>query len=328
MTDSVVRIKVDEQERCAGRLGAEKAGEARNALLTDGVVVLTGAVDPVRLEPIRTQMTADLEVLRQRSDVPENFAHGHLQQDPPPRADLLIPEVLAAGCVTQVCRAALGQPLRLTSYSANTNVSGSELQDVHVDEGQCWPDLTIAHPPARLVVNVPLTDADALGGAIEVWPGTHLDTRVTRYASSERASRSRALDYVRAARRAKIAEHVNRRVGLTVSDAFQAERRRQRPPEAVETDIGSVIIRDPRVWHRGTPNGRERTRFMLAMIYDPHWRGLGEPIEFPSSCRPVIKSLGVDVSVRFVEGEVDYLNRHRPPPASPLKRATNDSGAP
>ena len=34
--------------------------------------------------------------------------------------------------------------------SGNTNVPGSGLQPVHVDDGQLWPDLNVAHPPARL----------------------------------------------------------------------------------------------------------------------------------------------------------------------------------
>lgn len=329
MPEAFTRIEVDELERQAGRLSVDKAEQAGQALLTDGVVVLAGLIDPGRLAPIKERMAEDLLVLERRPDVPENFAQGHIQQDPPPRPDLLLPEVLASGCVIQVCRSVLGQPFRLTSYSANTNVPGSESQDVHVDEGQCWPGLMTAHPPARILVNVPLGDTDAQGGAIEVWPGTQLDTRVTRYATSDEESTTRALDYLRAARRAKVAERVNRRVGLTVPAGLQAERREQRAPVAVETEDGSVIIRDPRVWHRGTPNRRERPRFMLAMTYDPIWREPGEPIELPKDCWPVVESLGIEVSARFVEGEVDHLGRHQPPVGSPLKRAsaTDGSGA-
>ena len=50
------------------------------------------------------------------------------------------------------------------------------LQPVHVDDGQLWPNLSVAHPPARLVVNVPLRETTEENGAIELWPGTHLDT--------------------------------------------------------------------------------------------------------------------------------------------------------
>ncbi|PJM98523.1 hypothetical protein CG740_35370 [Streptomyces sp. CB01201] len=294
---------------------------AVEAVRHDGVVIIENVVDPSILRRIKARMAADLEVLAPRPDRAENFAPGHLQQDPPPEPDLLASQILAHPFVLTVCRAVMSQPLRLTGYSNNTNMPGSSAQAVHVDEGQLWPGLPVAHPPARLTVNIPLTTTSEEGGALEVWPGTHDDVSVCQYSSTQREGLLRALEYVRVAKQAGVEGQVNRRVGLTVAPDALAERRELRPPVRAVTAEGGVIIRDPRLWHRGTPNVSDRTRFMLALTYDPHWRSSEPPIELPSVAREIFERARLDVNAVYVNGRIDHLDRHPPFEGSPLRRA-------
>jgi ectoine hydroxylase-related dioxygenase (phytanoyl-CoA dioxygenase family) len=210
--------------------------------------------------------------------------------------------------------------VHLCGLTNNTNLPGSEPQAVHVDEGQLWPALPMAHPPARLTVNIPLATTDEANGAIELWPGTHLDTRVCRYSTTAEEGHARALQYVRAAKRANVANRANRRVGLTVPDKFLAARREKCPPVPATTAPGSAIIRDPRVWHRGTPNTSSDSRFMLALTYDPMWRAC-QPVELPESARVLMRGIGVDVRATYVDHPVDHLRRYLPSTSGPLRRA-------
>ncbi|MEU2954602.1 phytanoyl-CoA dioxygenase family protein [Streptomyces xanthochromogenes] len=301
---------------------SEAVDLAAEAVRRDGVVIVENVVDPSILRRIKTRMTADLEILAPRPHRAENFAPGHLQQDPPPEPNLLTPEILAHPYVLQVCRAVMSQPLRLTGYSNNTNMAGSRAQAVHVDEGQLWPGLLAAHPPARLTVNIPLTTTSEEGGALEVWPGTHDDVGVCQYSTTRRESLQRALEYVRVAKEAGVEGQVNRRVGLTVARDALAERRALRPPVRAVTTEGGVIIRDPRLWHRGTPNRSDHTRFMLALTYDPHWRSSEPPIELPHMAREIFEHARLDVNAVYVDGRIDHLDRHLPFEGSPLKRAS------
>ncbi|MEN3305265.1 MAG: kanamycin dioxygenase [Micromonosporaceae bacterium] len=320
-SEQLVRIEADVE----GQTGGERAARierATEALLADGVVIITQAVDPAFLERLAARMATDLEQLLRRPERAENFAAGHLQQDPPPEPDLLLPDVLANPVALEVCRRAMRQPVRLSRYTNNTNMPGSEPQALHLDEGQLWPGLSEAPLPARLLVNIPLSTTVADYGPTEVWPGTHLDTRVGQFSATPAEGTARALSYVLAARRANVHLRVNRRVGLTVPDEMAEERRTGRPPLGAETQLGDLIIRDPRVWHRGTANRSGHSRFMLALTYDPMWRRPEAPLTLPSAARPIFDRAELVTSAEFVDGPIGYLDRHLPPPSSPLRRAT------
>ncbi|MFC4015599.1 phytanoyl-CoA dioxygenase family protein [Nonomuraea purpurea] len=319
--DGIARVQLAGAESGAVNPDPDQVAFAVGSLLRDGAVIVAGAVDPERLDRLATTMSDDLEVLLRRPERAENFSAGHLQQDPPPRADLLWPEVLTNPFVLRVCQTAMGQPLKLTGYTNNTNLPGSVAQAVHVDEGQRWPGLSEAHPPARLTVNIPLSATDESRGAIELWPGTHLDTRLCQFSATADEGISRALQYMRAARQAEVSRKVNRRVGLTVPEPMVQARMRERPPVRAVTEPGSVIIRDPRLWHRGMPNTTDQCRFMLALTYDPRWRASDALLEFPQAASWLAECADLEVRARFVDGPIDHLARHLPPKNSPLRRA-------
>jgi hypothetical protein len=153
-----------------------------------------------------------------------------------------------------------------------------------------------------------------------LWPGTHVDTRLCQYSATPTEGTSRALQYLRAAKTAQVQDEANRRVGLTVPEEMLAQRRSQRPPVRATTEAGSLIIRDPRLWHRGTPNTTDHRRFMLALTYDPTWRSCDAPMELPQGAERMFEAAGLDVVARYVEGPIDHLARYPPPAHSPLKR--------
>lgn len=318
--DGLVRLAVSVADRARKSLDQTTLARAVRALDEDGAVILEEAIDPSVLREIETEMRTDLDVLLSRPDRAENFAPGHLQQDPPARGPSSSANVLANPFVLAVCRACLRQPLRLTAYSNNTNLPGSVEQAVHVDEGQLWPGLAVAHPPARLMANIPLDATDEARGAIELWLGSHSDTRLCQFSATADEGRGRALQYLRAARRANVHREVNRRVGLTTPEALVAGRLEERPPVRATTDAGSIILRDPRVWHRGMPNAKTLPRFMLSLTYDPTWRWCETPIVLPADSRELFTSHDLEVCATYVEGPIDHLSRHHPPGDSPLKR--------
>lgn len=321
---ALAEIVLDASDLQPSRPDSAKIAAAVRAIAEDGAVIVVNAVDPVLLEVLAARMDEDLQKVLRRPERAENFAPGHLQQDPPPESDFLWPSVLAHPFVLSVCRQVLRQPLHFTSYSNNTNLPGSQDQAVHVDEGQLWPGLDRAHPTARLTVNIPLSTVDADSGAIELWPGTHLDPRVCRFAAKPRDALTLALEYVRAARLAAVASAPNRRVGLTVPKPLLDEQRVQRPPVRAVTCQGDLIIRDPRLWHRGTANRGSTRRFMLALDYDPEWRECPEPMQFPPVARDLFEAADMTACATYLDGPIDYLSRHRPRESSLLKRAVAD----
>ena len=165
-------------ERAAERFGDAALQRAVTALQADGYVVVNDVVDHAHLDRLRERMSEDLEKVRALPVVPHNFVWGNIQQNPPPDAGLVFRDVMANPFVCQVTRAVLGSGAFNNCLTGNTNIPGSGLQPVHVDDGQLWPHLSVAHPPARLVVNVALSETTEENGAIELWPGTHLDTRM------------------------------------------------------------------------------------------------------------------------------------------------------
>jgi hypothetical protein len=269
-------------ERAAGRFDGAALQRAVAALRADGFVVIDDVVDHSHLDRLRERMSEDLEKIRAMPVVPHNFVWGNIQQNPPPDADLVFGDVVANPFVCQVTRALLGSGAFNECLTGNTNVPGSGLQPVHVDEGQLWPNLGAAHPPARLVVNVPLSETTELNGAIELWPGTHLDTRMVIGNS------------------------------IRVPEEHIAERRAVRGPLRGCTGKGAVLIRDMRLWHRGTPNRSATPRFMIAMIHTVSWYRRGSRCELARECAPVLAGCAIENVIPLVAVPKDHLTGNRP----------------
>jgi ectoine hydroxylase-related dioxygenase (phytanoyl-CoA dioxygenase family) len=145
------------------------------------------------------------------------------------------PLLYANPLILSATRRILGDNLAFTLLAADTPLPGSEFQDVHKDVNYLFPNAN-GTPTYTVVVNVPLVDVTEENGPMEIWPITHLlpgDLRLTKDELERLAMRMPSIRWL---------------------------------PRA-----GDVLIRDLRMWHRGTPNNSNAPRPMLAIGYSVNW---------------------------------------------------------
>jgi hypothetical protein len=141
--------------------------------------------------------------------------------------------VVANLSILSIVDALVGEDCICHYLASDTALPGSEYQPVHPDIYQLFPEQRIVLPPYSIVVNVPLVDAREDNGPLEVWPGgTH--------------------HYV--ADPAQVP---------ALAAIMQSQR--------VLMPAGSVLIRDSRMWHRGTPNRSNAPRPNFTLIYSRFW---------------------------------------------------------
>jgi len=267
-----VQFHATPDELAAGALSAERQAAVVASLRIHGAALVTGAVRLEHCDALRAAMAAELDEAARRPlalDVP-----GHVQHNPPPRARDLYADIIANPLALSVARALLGS-VHLGLYTGNTMLPHTTRQQpVHWDVAQLWPGLAEAPPPAVLAVNIPLVDVTLENGALEVWPGTHRDVRATAKS-------------------------------LLVPDEWLAARRAERPPVRVPMPKGTLLLRDLRMWHRGTTNSTAEARPMVAVTYQPWWhRPLA--VDFYKDAEPVLAKLSLSVTARFRE-RFDHL---------------------
>tara|TARA_Y100000588_G_scaffold281581_1_gene298646 strand:+ start:382 stop:1176 length:795 start_codon:yes stop_codon:yes gene_type:complete len=209
---------------------------ATETLRTEGYVVLENAVPLSLVEEIRTNCNT---FLQSRVDTnpdllsPTKPGHGIFGMEPPREMPYMDPLIIANPFALPILQDALGEDFFCAFYNTNTSWPGSGIQTVHRDS----PPLVANHPeplpPYTIVLNVPLVDFTVDIGATEVWPGTHLDNRPHP-------------------------EHGN------TYDEWAADL----PSLQAEFPVGSLVLRDMRMWHRGMPNGTDMVRTMLAVVYN------------------------------------------------------------
>lgn len=134
--------------------------------------------------------------------------------------------------VLSICEAVLGPDPICSYFASDTPLPGSEYQRIHSDTRLLFPEARHSLPPYGLVLNVPLVDVTEEMGPLEIWPGgTHLWP-----GGGDIPSLSEAL-----------------------------------PSQRMLMNAGDAIIRDLRMWHRGTPNQGDRSRPNLALVYTRPW---------------------------------------------------------
>ncbi len=157
----------------------------------------------------------------------------------PPFAD---PRVYENDTVLAVVEAVFGNaafaanPEAVTSictyFASDTPLPGSDYQRVHSDTQLLFPENRLSLPAYGLVLNIPLVDVTEENGPMEIWPGgTHLWPG-----------------------------------GSDIAALAQ-----EMPSRRVTMNAGSVLLRDLRMWHRGTPNHSDRSRPNIALVYTRPW---------------------------------------------------------
>lgn len=262
-------------ETADGELSLEDHVAVVTSLRELGAAVVLGAVDLGHVDALREAMLDSLPRAMAQPlalDVP-----GHVQHNPPTDGSHLYRDVAANPIALAVARDLLG-PVQLALYTGNTMLGGTTAQQpVHWDYPQLWPSAAVDLPPPQLTVNIPLQDVRVDNGALEVWPGTHLDNRsgaqhaVDLYAAP--------LDWVE-------------------------ERRAAVPPVRLPAPKGALVLRDGRMWHRGTTNSTDEPRLMVAIAYHARWfRPM--VIDAHQGAQDAFAALGVPATVRYRDGGFD-----------------------
>ena len=277
-----MELNLTPEERTSEKLSNTHLQQACKAIRTNGFVVLNDVVKHDHLNTMRKRMVEDLEKILKAPNVPHNFVWGNVQQDPPPYKPYVFRDVVANPWVAQISRTLLGEGVFNDYYSGNSNMPGSLLQPVHTDFGQLWPNLEVAHPAVRLAINIAMDDAREENGSIELWPGSHLDTTLASGGD------------------------------LKVPQDVLEKRREIAPPVRGNTQKGSILIRDLRLWHRGTENISDQTRFMIAMIHNCRWFRRRYQPKFEIGCEPMFENSDLESNVVFVKDPSEYLHRNKP----------------
>jgi len=273
-------IKVSARNLKIDCLNRKVRDQAVQAIRTDGYVVLHHVIDPALIQVLQLKMLEDAPTIAALKNPPYQFVKGHIQHDPPPLKPYLFRDIFCNDLIISVTHAVLGQKLKNTAYTGNTNMPGSVRQPVHADQCHLWYHQEQAHPPCALVVNVPIVDMTVHTGSIELWPGSHQDTTIGPD------------DKIRIPR-----ENV-----LARQDEFG--------PFQPEIPAGSVLIRDMRLWHRGMPNHSEKPRPMIAMIHTCEWYGSSR-MSFPKGTESIFEHPVLNSAVDFVSHDIEYLTRHK-----------------
>ena len=144
----------------------------------------------------------------------------------------IYPEVIENPIALCVIDQLLGENCICHYLGNNTPFPGAEYQSVHADIHQLFPEGDAASPTYCIVLDIPLVDFRTENGAMEIWPGgTHLMPG-----------------------------------GIDIQHLSKVMH-----SEQVLMPAGSLLIRDARMWHRGTPNRSDNPRPNIALMYARHW---------------------------------------------------------
>ncbi len=268
-------LRATASEVAEGALSPDRLAAVVESIRRHGAAIVEDTVAIEHCDALGKAMAEDLEAATRHPAALE--VPGHVQHNPPPRARDLYADIIANPIAVSVARALMGR-VRLSLYTGNTMLGHTTRQQpVHWDDYQLWPGLEHAPPTSSLAVNIPLVDVSLANGAIEVWPGTHLDVRCV-----ESSARS-----------------------LLVPNDWLEARRAEVPPVRIPLAKGALLLRDLRMWHRGTTNSTNAARPMLALSYQPWWyRPMA--IDFYADAEPVLTRLRVPVTARYRE-RFDHL---------------------
>ena len=250
--------------------------QAANAILENGFVILKDAVPHKPLEILRERMDQDSEeLLAYCEKIGGNpRERGHLQQGPPLSKEFVFPEVAMNEHVNEICSRLFRHKPKLTFYNGNTNYPGSTTQQLHMDGQHHTKPPEPVHAPISVVVNIPPQPTHSGNGAIQIWPGSHT---------------------------------VRKNIGGRIDTEYQIARRKLVPPIQVRTELGDVLIRDVRLWHRGVPNPSNRARHMVALIVTSGAVEHKARLTFERGCESALEGHSVDANANYEEGPIEYL---------------------
>lgn len=223
----IPKLEITSQERTGNYLSQESIDAATRLLRETGLVVIESVLQNDWIEEINTAM----------QEVMDSGEEAHNGENPMLKMPFMDSRIISNPFAMSILKAAMGdQFFAYLPYGCNSTSPGNEIQWIHRDSGQLFPELSFPLPVSTIVVNIPLSDFTIENGATEVWPGSHLI----------------------------IDDEAVRNSPYNVCDEVRAA---QHPSFQLVMPAGSVVVRDMRCWHRAMPNTTETPRHMIALVY-------------------------------------------------------------
>jgi len=233
-------MKLSQAELSSGQLAPETLAQAVNQVKLHGFVVLENALPLTLADELNADFLKTVDELlktdAQKTEVNTSaFRKNRIRMDLPFRDPYIQPAIITNPFALPIVERILGEDCRMFYFSVDAPMPGSDYQTVHGDYAPFYPEADIILPITGLVVNYPLINVTEQNGPLEAWPNTHL--------SPEKFY-----------------------TGGHVQEAAK-----QLDPMKMLTPKGSLIVRDIRMWHRGTPNVSNEIRPNMALIYGRSW---------------------------------------------------------
>jgi hypothetical protein len=267
-------IQISDEERAVEKLTDDSLFKVIEAVHRDGIVALGNAVDIAHEDTINAQMCADAEYLRSKDALwhIQGRETGNVSLSPPLDKKLLFKDVYANPWALQVLQYLLGPAPECCFLRSNVCLRGTQRQRVHSDMDFAFPTF-----PYCYTLNTCLVETTVDNGATEVWLGTHHSTSIADHIAPNEPFIQQVLLDARAA---------------TV------------PPIRATLPKGTMVIRDPRLWHAGIPNETDETRVMLSQMFFAKWYGNRLRLLLPLECKPIIDEWSQDGTAIF---NADYI---------------------
>ena len=246
-----LELDVGEDERAAGRLRPVRRRQAGLLLQTAGCLVLRDALPSALIEALREGFARIFQDCLDSKEGDGWYQVSRREQAvfwergarwrifPKLRPPFDAPDLLANPLIVEILEELLGAGFFCKFVSSDTCLRGSTVQAPRRELAAGG-----APAPRAYIVNVPLVRCGPENGPIEVWPGgTHLwrPELLERYGLSD-----------------DVQDGPNPE--METFAGFLPSRRLVLGP-------GSVLIRDPGMLHRGTPNPTDAPRTMLTLCY-------------------------------------------------------------
>lgn len=227
-------MKLTEQEIRSNQLRPDSLAAAVQQVKANGYILFESVIEPGFLDELRDAYMALFD--RYMLNPAPRPTYNHHRLDLPFRHPFSDERVVSHPLAMPVVDALLGADCICPYFASNTCLPGSHYQPVHSDVATLFPEAGLAPPAYHVVVNIALMDTTEENGPMEMWPG---GTQYSTLPPEEIEQASAAMH----------SEHA-------------------------VMPAGSLLIRDGRMWHRGTINHSNGARANIALVYVRPWLGL------------------------------------------------------
>lgn len=237
-------MRLSQEEINTRTLHPETIRIAAEQVRINGYVVIESAISAAKIQELHATFMELFEAYTAQHET--NRGKNRSQMFLPFKDPFIDPELITNSYALPIIEELVGKDCAIRYFASDTPMPGSDYQAVHSDLQALYPESSVTLPPTGIVLNIPLVDFREDNGPVEIWPGgTHL-----------------------------IPE--NRNKPELIQEAAGTMHH-----EPVLMPAGSLLIRDIRMWHRGSPNRSDAARPNLAMVYFRSWFQTQPRIEIP-----------------------------------------------